>query len=263
MKQAADFFEESEALHDVLADVQGSDWDTVTQFKDWTLNDVLVHLHFWNGMADLSLRDEAAFQARVGEAFNRIQRDGFRATENEIIRPRGAELRDAWRDLYTDMGKHWADLDPKQRVKWVGPDMSVRSSITARQMETWAHGHEVFDVLGVQRFETDRIKNIVVLGINTFGWAYKVNRREVPEAMPQVILTAPSGAIWEFGEPGEDRIVGSAVEFAQVVTQTRNIGDCSLKVSGPVASEWMSMAQCFAGVAEAPPPAGSRFRVES
>ena len=36
--------------------------------------------------------------------------------------------------------------------------MSARSSISARLMETWAHGQEVYDHLGVVRVDADRIK---------------------------------------------------------------------------------------------------------
>ena len=38
--------------------------------------------------------------------------------------------------------------------------MSARSSISARLMETWAHGQAVYDRLGVVRVDTDRIRNI-------------------------------------------------------------------------------------------------------
>ena len=77
--------------------------------------------------------------------------------------------------------------------------------------------------------------------------------------MPRLKLAAPSGAIWEYGE-GEDLIEGSASEFCQVVTQCRNIGDTSLKVSGPVATRWMAIAQCFAGPPQDPPPVGARHK---
>ncbi|SLN68049.1 hypothetical protein TRL7639_03941 [Falsiruegeria litorea R37] len=261
MEQATDFLAESEALNAAFEGVSGNQWDTETQFKGWTLNDVLVHLHFWNQMADLSLMDEGAFQARLAETFAGIGKVGFRATENSMITLRGEELRAAWQELYRDIGARWVDLDPKQRVKWAGPDMSVRSSITARQMETWAHGQEVFDILGLKRQEQDRVKNIVVLGVNTFGWAYKVNGRDVPAAMPRLELTAPSGAIWEFGEPGDNKISGSAVEFAQVSAQTRNVADTDLVAEGPIAREWLSIAQCFAGGPEQPPGKGLRHRV--
>ena len=77
--------------------------------------------------------------------------------------------------------------------------------------------------------------------------------------MPRLRLTAPSGAIWEYGD-GDDLIEGSASEFCQVVTQCRNIGDTSLSVHGPVATRWMAIAQCFAGPPQDPPPPGARHR---
>ena len=77
--------------------------------------------------------------------------------------------------------------------------------------------------------------------------------------VPYVRLTAPSGAIWEWGEPEtEDRVEGSAVEFCHVVTQGRNIADTDLAVSGETAVEWMAIAQCFAGGPEEPPAPGQR-----
>ena len=82
---------------------------------------------------------------------------------------------------------------------------------------------------------------------------------EPPGAMPYVKLTAPSGAIWEWNDPANpDRVEGAATEFCQVVTQTRNIADTALKVTGPVATRWMEIAQCFAGPPETPPAKGVR-----
>jgi uncharacterized protein (TIGR03084 family) len=66
------------------------------------------------------------------------------------------------------MAARFAAADPFARVPWVGPDMSVRSAITARLMETWAHGQAAYDLLGVVRRNTDRIRNIAVLGVNTY-----------------------------------------------------------------------------------------------
>jgi uncharacterized protein (TIGR03084 family) len=78
--------------------------------------------------------------------------------------------------------------------------------------------------------------------------------------MPFLSLTAPSGAVWTHGTPSEnERIEGLAEEFCQVVTQTRNVADTGLKVTGAVAADWMSKAQCFAGAANAPPAPGTRF----
>ena len=139
--------------------------------------------------------------------------------------------------------------------------MSARSFISARQMETWAHGQAIFDALGLERVEHDRLYNVAVMGVNTFGWTFSVHRRAVPATRPYVRLESPSGATWEWNDPaGTDRVEGSAVEFCRVVTQTRNVQDTRLRVSGPVAQEWMSIAQCFAGAPVLPPAPGTRSR---
>jgi uncharacterized protein (TIGR03084 family) len=263
MQEAIDFRDESDALHALIADLAPAELDRATQFKGWTINDIVRHLHFWNRAADLSLTDEAAFMALAGEAMREVEKVGIRAKERALLDGlSGRPLVAAWREHYADMGTRWSVLEPKQRVKWVGPDMSVRSSITARHMETWAHGLAVFDLLGVEREERDRIRNIVVLGVNTFGWTHKVHGLATPARMPHLRLSAPSGAVWEFGEPADDeRIEGSAMEFCQVVTQTRNIADTSLAVRGEIATRWMAIAQCFAGPPERPPAPGARHRV--
>jgi uncharacterized protein (TIGR03084 family) len=113
--------------------------------------------------------------------------------------------------------------------------------------------------LGQVRRNGDRIRNIVVLGNNTYGWTFKVRSEDPPAPRPHLRLTAPSGEIWTYNDPGETELIeGLAEEFCQVVTQTRNIADTSLRVIGPNAANWMSKAQCFAGAAETPPPAGAR-----
>ncbi len=259
MQQAQDFLDECEALAAALADLPEADWGRATQFKGWTVNDVLVHLYFWNRAADLSLTDPDAFDAQIGMALPEMMKTGMRKVENAAIAERGRALYDAWRAQYRDMAARWAGVDPKTRVKWAGPEMSARSSITARQMETWAHGQEIFDLLGIARQEADRIRNIVVLGVNTFAWSHKVQGLDVPDRIPRLCLTAPSGAVWDYGDADSpDRIEGPAVAFAQVVTQTRNIADTALQVTGPVAHRWMETAQCFAGGRETPPAPGTR-----
>ena len=260
-QQVSDFRAESEALFRLMQPLDEAVFDTVTQFKQWTFNDILGHLHLWNHAADLSLTDEAAFQALLGEVMQSVTGGSLRAFETQWLAGlRGRELLEHWHGFVLGMSRHFGAADPQARVKWAGPDMSVRSSITARLMETWAHGLAIYDALGVERVDTDRIRNIAVLGVNTFGWTFKNRRLAVPPEMPCVRLTAPSGAIWAWGESSAvERIEGSASEFCQVVTQTRNVADTGLEVVGAVAEQWMSIAQCFAGPPEQPPAPGTRF----
>jgi uncharacterized protein (TIGR03084 family) len=263
LQQARDFCQESETLFALLDPLSDPEWEQKTQFKGWTINDVVAHLHFGNYAADLSLQDSAAFVAFMqGRTSARPPGGGHLGfTHAWLGGIKGRALLQRWRDFYLEMTERFAVADPKMRVKWVGPDMSVRSSITARLMETWAHGQAVYDLLGQGRHDTDRIKNVAVLGINTFGWTFTNRGLAVPAEMPTVRLTAPSGALWQWGRPEADNLVeGSAVEFSQVVTQVRSLADTTLRVVGATATQWMSIAQCFAGPPETPPAPGSRFR---
>jgi uncharacterized protein (TIGR03084 family) len=142
--------------------------------------------------------------------------------------------------------------------------MGVKMFATARQMEVWAHGQEIFDVLGRDRPGTRRLKNIAVIGVRTFGWTFVNRRLPVLRDLPYVRLIAPDGAIWEWNPPSDtSAVAGSALEFCQVVTQVRNIADTTLTVTGETARRWMSIAQCFAGPPEDPPAAGTRRRMQT
>jgi uncharacterized protein (TIGR03084 family) len=130
---------------------------------------------------------------------------------------------------------------------------------TARYMEVWAHSQDVYDLMHAPRIHSDRIKNIAVLGIKTFGWTFVNRGLEPPGPPPYVRLVAPSGDVWEWGEHSdEERVAGDALEFCRVVTQGRNIADTALDVVGEVATRWMAIAQCFAGGPADPPKPGER-----
>lgn len=260
MEQARDFLDESDALHEIVSRLSPADLDRPTGFKGWTTNQIIRHLHAWNSAAKQSLLGSEIFQRFVVGILPHAAKGTMPVYEEEWLdNLTGQDLVAAWREEYRSVAEHFAKTDPKRRVAWAGPDMSARSSITARLMETWAHGQAIHDLLGVERTEHDRIRNIVMLGVNTYSWTFKNRGEEVPDPMPRLILTAPSGALWRFGEDSTtDSIEGPARDFCQVVTQTRNVADTDLTVRGQNATAWMARAQCFAGPAETPPPPGTR-----
>jgi uncharacterized protein (TIGR03084 family) len=127
-------------------------------------------------------------------------------------------------------------------------------------METWAHGQAIYDLLGLTRTATERLRNIAEIGVRTYGWTFANRQRSVPGPAPHVRLTAPSGAIWTWHDPTPDNaVVGDVLAFCQVVAQTRNVADTDLQVTGEPAAIWMSLAQCFAGPPVDPPAPGTRF----
>ena len=262
LTQAIDYRDECDALHAVLVAAPAGAWAQPTQFKSWTFDDVLGHLHIFDHGARLTVEDPEAFQAFLAALRSRAARNQSLTdyTREWLGGCAGLDLLQRWHSYSRELAALYAGLEPSQRVRWAGPDMSVRSCISARQMETWAHGQAVFDALGEVRQERDRVRNIVVMGVNTLGWSFTNRGREAPVRKPWLRLTSPSGATWEFNDPSDDeRIEGAAVDFCRVVTQTRNVADTDLRVNGAVATAWMSIAQCFAGRPEPPPPPGTRF----
>lgn len=261
LNQADDLLAETRAIAAMLAPYADHQFDTVTAFKDWTINQVLRHLHVWNRAAWMSYAEPERFDAYMADIFEagkakRSMRDFEREHADGLG---GRALVEAWVAYASTMCAGFRTADPAKRVKWAGPDMSVRSSVSARLMETWSHAQAIYDVLGLDRQNTDAIRNIVVLGMNTYGWTFRNRRLEVPEPVPCVRLTAPSGEVWVYNEGETSAVItGAAEEFCQVVAQVRNIADTRLIVEGENAWQWMSIAQCFAGPPNDPPAPGSR-----
>lgn len=257
---AEDFRTENRGLKALLAPLTAADYQQATLFKAWTFDDILRHLHFWNHAAYLQLTDEAELEAVLTRVFSLTDPGGMQVLEREVYGDlAGPALLQEWYAFSGRLADAFAEVDPKKRLKWAGPAMSARSSLTARLMETWAHGQAIYDALGVTRSNGGGLRNIVQLGVNTFAWTFRVNGRPLPEAMPHLSLRAPSGETWSWGESDPDNaITGSAEAFCQVVTQVRNIADVDLETVGETAELWMAKAQCFAGPAETPPAPGVR-----
>jgi uncharacterized protein (TIGR03084 family) len=125
--------------------------------------------------------------------------------------------------------------------------MKTRSSAVARLMETWAHGVDVADALGVVREPTVRLFHVAELGVKTFRFSFQNRGLEVPEERVRVELTGPGGEARTWNEGSVSSVTGPVEDFCLVVAQRRHLTDTALQVRGPVAEAWMTRAQVFAG----------------
>lgn len=262
MRQLADDLRaEGDELRGLLAAFTEDDWRRPTPFKGWTPETVLRHLTFGDWLNMLSIGEPERFAAvmerrRADRAAGRTLPEGAYLDSGP---GQGAQLLAVWHTRLHRLCDLLASSDPRARIKWVGPDMSIRSAATARLMETWAHGQDVYDMLRAPRTPTDRLRHIAVLGVNTFAWSFRNRGLEPPGPPPFVRLAAPSGAEWTWNEPDPaNSVEGPALDFCHVVTQGRNIAEVGLAVTGETAVHWMAIAQCFAGPPQDPPPPGLR-----
>jgi uncharacterized protein (TIGR03084 family) len=262
LAQAEDFRAEANELHTLLATLDDADWDRATLFKAWTVNDIVQHLHDSDLAAAASVAGPESFgrwrtqiQAQRDKGMSRIQETRLRL--GHLTGPR---LLEGWYSEMTDLCDKLSLLPPNARLTWYGPDMGVRMFATARQMETWAHGQAIYDLMGAERQPTDRLRNIAEIGVRTYGWTFANRGLPIPGPAPYVRLTAASGSIWEWNDPSPgNSVTGSAMDFCQVVTQVRNVADTALIATGEPARAWMRLAQCFAGPPEDPPLPGTRL----
>jgi uncharacterized protein (TIGR03084 family) len=264
LAQAVDFRAEADELRTLLATLNDTDWERPTLFKEWTVNDIVQHLHASDLMAAASVDGPEAFARAQAEMWT-LRDSGMsrlEETRHRLGHLTGRRLLEQWHSRMADLCDKLGAMPPDARLKWVGPDMGVRMFTTARQMETWAHGQAIYDLMGAERQPTDRLRNIAEIGVRTYGWTFANRGTPVPGPAPHVRLTAPSGATWQWNDPSDhNSVAGDALDFCQVVTQVRNVADTGLKVIGEPANRWMSLAQCFAGPPETPPPPGARLKV--
>jgi uncharacterized protein (TIGR03084 family) len=243
-----DLAAEHAALDAVVAGLADDQWDLPTPADGWAIRNQIGHLTFYDRAATRAIVDPDGFAVWRDDAL--AQGAGYEAEANAIgIELTAGPLLETWRQGRDDLLAALRPLDPKARLAWYGPPMSARSFATARLMETWAHGQDVVDALGVDRAATERLRHIAHLGVVTRGWSYAVRGLDQPAAGVRVELTPPSGGdAWAWGPDGaDDRVTGSALDFCLVVTQRRHIDDTALVATGPAATDWMSVAQAFAG----------------
>jgi uncharacterized protein (TIGR03084 family) len=257
---AGDLQDEHAELRHVLVTLPSEQWTALTPGGRWTVADQVRHLAFFDDLATTAITDHDRYGAELARVLASAHL-GAEALEGATLgryRALGpAELIDTWWSGATRLAGAAKRLDPSARVEWFGPSMGAASFLTARLMETWAHGQDVRDAVGIEPMASTRLRHIAQLGVITRTWSYR-NRGLVPPDDPvRVELRGRAGETWTWGPvDAEARIMGRALDFCLVVTQRRHVDDTALVAHGRAAHDWLTRAQAFAG----PPTDGPRPR---
>lgn len=243
-----DLVAEHAALDEVVAGLTPDRWTTPTPAEGWDVCDSISHLAYFDDKAVLALTDAPAFAAHVETLLaSGFLGDGDVALGREVG---GPALLEHWRAGRARLVEVLASADPSARVPWYGPAMSLRSFVTARLMETWAHGVDVRDALGAPIPFADRLRNVCHLCVGARAFSFAVRGQTDPGDPIRVEATGPEGELWTWGPAdAADRVSGSALDLALLVTQRRHLDDTRLVVEGATAALWLSLAQAFAGPA--------------
>jgi uncharacterized protein (TIGR03084 family) len=244
---------ESDELDALVAPLADVDWTTPTPAVGWTVAHQIGHL-LWTDRASLiAVTDDAAFADLLNAAADDPL--GFVDTAaDELAAVAPAELLADWRLTRMRLHDKLLTVPDGRKLPWFGPPMSASSMATARLMETWAHGLDVADALGVTRPATARLRSIAHIGVRTRDFAFVINGLQPPTEPFRVELRAPDDSIWSWGpDDAAQRVTGCAEDFCFLVTQRRSPQELDLAADGDDAVRWLPIAQAFAG-----PPGGGR-----
>jgi len=253
---------EQASLDELMEVVSAEAWELPTPSPGWAVRDQIGHLAFFDDAAALALHDPDEFIAQRDDFLIAVASSPTAVDEVTLGGTRAmsaSQLLDHWRDGRNRLVTAARAATPDQRVEWYGPSMGLLSFLTARLMECWAHGQDICDTIGASRRPTDRLSHIADLGYRTRKWTYLNRGLPAPSGEIRVELTSPQGQQWEWGPnaSGGNLVRGSALDFCLVTAQRRNLADTELSVTGPLAHDWLTIAQLFAGPPSDPPAARS------
>jgi len=242
---------EQKSLDDFISTLKDKQWDLPTPAEGWTLRDSVSHIAWSDEIAvaflkgDYTALDEAA---KLGPAFTDINCKRGRA-----MKP--SQIMEWWRNIRETMYDHLMKIDTKARIPWFSLPMGARSFTTARLMETWAHGLDCYDAVGIEPVDTDRLRHVAMVAYLARPFAYSVNGLEVPNTPIRIELVLPSSAAWSQGsEDAKDIVRGTASDFCRVAARRRHWKDTKLEVIGSEAKRFIEIVQTYAG----PPGSGRK-----
>ena len=240
-----DLREETAALRALVTDLGQTGWDTPTPAAPWTVADQIAHLAYFDEMAALSARDPDGFVAAVDRDAEALRSDVALLHRRESRD--GGEILRWWDEARAGVIQALSSLDPDERVLWYGPPMRSSSAATARLMETWAHGTDIADALGMTLPVTDRLFRVADLGVRTFSFSFVNRGIDPPPERVRVALRGPSGTTRIWNDEQSASVTGPVEDFCLVVAQRRHLDDTHLVLEGDLARRWMGIAQVFAG----------------
>jgi len=236
--------DEQASLERVLRGLDPNQWLIATPAVGWDVRDQVSHLADTEEIAN----DTATGGARQlnAEAMSFASPEAF--TESGCEKGRAMEphqVLEWWVTGAARTRETLAGKDPKERIPW-GLGMSARSFVSARLMETWAHGLDIRAAVGADFDFSPRLKDVAFLIIRALPYAFRVAQREQPPGELRVELTF-DGETWTFGpDDAGDRITGEAQEFCRVGVQRMKRAEATtLKAEGDLADAALDVARAF------------------
>jgi uncharacterized protein (TIGR03084 family) len=241
----ADLAREQLELQADCAGLTADEWLTPTSARGWDVRDTIAHLADTDEIAIDTMDDGP----RSLNRFVSLLASAKDVTLWGVLRGRrrsGADVLTWWERISAQACERLGSLETANRVPW-GLGMGRPAFVTARLMETWAHGLDVRAAIGATAVDTDRLRHVAFLATRALPYAYSYAGRPLPETPLRVELELPSGEVWSHGPvDAPDRITGPAGEYCRVFVQRLPASEArGLTATGNGARDALSVARAF------------------
>ncbi|WP_329039892.1 TIGR03084 family metal-binding protein [Streptomyces sp. NBC_00178] len=248
-----DLRQEGDELDLLVAGLSAQEWASPTPAEGWTVAHQIAHLTWTDEVALTAATEPGAFAAEVERALAAPDTFVDEAAAEAVTALAPEALLVEWREGRARLQEALRAAPAGTKLPWYGPPMSVTSMGTARLMETWAHGQDVADALGVTRKPTGRLRHVARIGVRARDYAYFVRGLQPPGEPFRIELHGEDGESVVHGpEDAAQRVTGPLLDFCLLVTRRAHRDDLAVEATGPDADRWLDIAQAFAG----PPGAG-------
>lgn len=240
---------ECDELDAMLTGLDDEQWKLPTPAPGWTITHQVAHLAATFRMAGLAGADPDGFRALMARLDNDFTVNVANALSEYLSDPPEV-LFSRWQAERTAAVKALSAVPADQLVPWLVNPLPPSVLMMAGMMEAFAHGQDIADALGVRPVRTDRIRFLVAFAVRTWDFGYLARNEPRPNVEFRYELTAPSGALWQFGpDNAGQRISGPAEDFCLLVTRRRHRDDLAVSADGPDAEHWLDIAQAYRGPA--------------
>ena len=237
----SDLVAEQQFLDQSLQRIPIKIWDYETPAKPWTVRDTIAHLaNFEELAADVIAGGDAIKRWQTSSDLDSLRKEAI--TKGRNMRPQ--DVIEWWRGGRAKVVEPLSHMSAEDRIDWIDGDMSARTFATYRLMETWAHGLDIYATLELEVEDTPRIRHVCWLGWKTLPYAFKDHGLDYEPV--RIELIGPGYSRWIFGpEEAENRIKGSASDWARIAVRRIEPEQTRLKVTGDVAQAALEVAKAY------------------
>ncbi|MCY3580799.1 MAG: maleylpyruvate isomerase family mycothiol-dependent enzyme [bacterium] len=213
----SDLVAEQQLLDQFLQKITVNRWDVQIPHEEWTIRDTLSHLAHFQEYAYNAVAEDGAMLNEIDQ-YETV--DDF----SEVGVQKGREMRpqdviEWWRMGRAKVVDALSQASARDRVPWVYAGMSAKTFATYQLAEVWAHGLDIYEAMGEELEDTERLRHILWLAHKTLPWAFDLAGYEYTEPV-RIEGIGPMYAKYVAGPDDTDQLIrGPAGEICRVAVQ--------------------------------------------